>query len=817
MGDKNLYTRSLSNKYARYGYNTLDIRQKLQPYMDYLQRVKIYYENKGFVLEYRQHKIQGDAGCSIELIDLDERKHRQLFAMDVDRVYEHDPARSTSRPDKEHQIRIQDRNAKEETLLLERRPQTPQLMVHYNTYQIYVQYRAVASLVHYPLPEHIGLLRLVGGDLAWPAAHEGEVDEWFILTKDLDGVLEQRQFVKIALGTPDFAFLEGPPGSGKTTVLAELVMQLVSRGKRVLFCASTHVAVDNLLERIAGMDGGLPADLIPLRIGSMDNLSEEAKPFQYDQYLRTIRNRLDSHLSGLEQPSESQKALLELLRRHDDTIGRIARECANLVCGTTIGILQYPGIKDNTDRFDYMIIDEASKTTFQEFLVTAVFADRWILVGDTNQLSPYTDDEEIAMQVDSCVGNELLKTACMDVFAAKKFGERVVVATRQEEIKDMYEKQCKKLGVSLRDADGPGTTTDSNLERVVVGSPKSILKIPPPKQKCIIRNGKQLMAPALKKGQRAPSASKWTKRKHSNRKYSWSEQVGWRIRTRFPIDTEDENAERVKNEIQDLMPGEDLGYSAASEKIDEIRAIALPSILESLRGGAGIIQGIPEDDFGDRHVLLSWQYRMHPDIASFSHSHVYGGNALNTPRSMAVERDWQYGRYGRRAVWIDVDGRVDERGRSYSNEGEAERITEEVRAFCGYARANPKTDGTPWTVAVLSFYGGQIPVLQKQMRRLAGHGSGHRFKISMDGAEIHVDIHTVDRFQGHEADVVFLSMVRDRPTIFLNHINRINVAITRARYQCVIVGNLRAMKTFPPLGALAREMPVYMRGRRDHG
>ena len=42
----------------------------------------------------------------------------------------------------------------------------------------------------------------------------------------------------------------GPPGSGKTTAICELVLQLAKQGKRALLCASTHVAVDNVLERI---------------------------------------------------------------------------------------------------------------------------------------------------------------------------------------------------------------------------------------------------------------------------------------------------------------------------------------------------------------------------------------------------------------------------------------------------------------------------------------------------------------------------------------------------------------------------------------
>ena len=45
--------------------------------------------------------------------------------------------------------------------------------------------------------------------------------------------------------------------------------------------------------------------------------------------------------------------------------------------------------------FDYMIIDESSKTTFQAFLVPAMLAKKWILVGDIKQLSPFIEQSHI--------------------------------------------------------------------------------------------------------------------------------------------------------------------------------------------------------------------------------------------------------------------------------------------------------------------------------------------------------------------------------------------------------------------------------------
>lgn len=45
-------------------------------------------------------------------------------------------------------------------------------------------------------------------------------------------------------------------------------------------------------------------------------------------------------------------------------------------------------IKPIMPDFDYLIIDESSKTTFQEFLVPAMYAKKWIIVGDTDSLAP---------------------------------------------------------------------------------------------------------------------------------------------------------------------------------------------------------------------------------------------------------------------------------------------------------------------------------------------------------------------------------------------------------------------------------------------
>lgn len=57
--------------------------------------------------------------------------------------------------------------------------------------------------------------------------------------------------VKVALASKNFALIHGPPGTGKTTAVAEVVLQMaLTQQKRVLVCGASNLAADNLLERI---------------------------------------------------------------------------------------------------------------------------------------------------------------------------------------------------------------------------------------------------------------------------------------------------------------------------------------------------------------------------------------------------------------------------------------------------------------------------------------------------------------------------------------------------------------------------------------
>ena len=234
--------------------------------------------------------------------------------------------------------------------------------------------------------------------------------------QDRRGVETQRLAVSTGLSCPDISLIRGPPGTGKTTVICEIIQQLaVEQGLRILMVAPTHVAVDNVLERIGLLDGPnfLPG-VYPLRHASNAGaVSSHLRMFTWDELSNGLRRRLGDTLEvGLQKENTTdevaaiQQDWLQQLRQptkgrdedgeeRQDIIGHMLKHNVNLVCATTIGISTGGKFEAEGIPFDLAIIDEASKATLGEFLVPGIRAKRWLLVGDEKQLSPHVDQAKI--------------------------------------------------------------------------------------------------------------------------------------------------------------------------------------------------------------------------------------------------------------------------------------------------------------------------------------------------------------------------------------------------------------------------------------
>ena len=80
----------------------------------------------------------------------------------------------------------------------------------------------------------------------------------------------KRRSVEMALGSEDILLVEGPPGTGKTTFISELIVQTLKSNPRarILLTSQTHVALDNAVERLRT----LASSFRIVRLGDNENV-----------------------------------------------------------------------------------------------------------------------------------------------------------------------------------------------------------------------------------------------------------------------------------------------------------------------------------------------------------------------------------------------------------------------------------------------------------------------------------------------------------------------------------------------------------------
>lgn len=766
------------------------------------------------------------------------------------------------RPPRSSRLRVLKGHRESNQLLLDRRPEQPHLLLWPNTRPLERQLDAIKQIADSPRPHQKPLVQLFerADAVTWPSFSPTTLDEedWFIL-RDLErpGTRGQRDFVSKALATPDFAVLEGPPGSGKTTAICELILQIIRRKPRpgrVLLCASTHVAVDNVLERLKDPAEAYAKWINPLRIGDEFKASDAVRDFLPEQRLRSDTKRLKEFLRSM--PASPARTHLAQSLDDDAVLQRLMLETSNVVCGTTIGILRLAQLLGNgggrqqpgtwtADLFDVLIVDEASKTPFQEFLVPALLAKRWVLVGDPRQLSPFVDEDAMQVNLEACLPQTAARNACTDVFLARPDSQplarrRQMLGTQRPTLvvsddaqeRSWYERQASERGVYcavLEESD------DFQLAAagIILATPAGISQLSHklPLDICGIRGDESIPDDVTRR------ASAWRRMTHRDRDHdpSWATQYGFRLvreyEQRFrvggelslddPEETPTQRVTRLREEQQGLQPAflDEDQSARLMDEIERVRRVALPSILEAMQYGfapnrvsvqTALTQGLPKYRFAERHVLLEYQHRMHPEIAAFPSARVYGGRALQTDPSMLPRRAWGYEPSKPRARWLHVTGPCQGR----QSEDEADAAILECSKFITWAKANPHTgrdglpDSKPWEIAVLTFYRAQERLLRDRLRRKSGQSRAHHsFPVRDPKRPVCViKLCTVDRFQGQEADVVLLSIANDHSTVFLESLNRLNVAITRARYLLVVIGNRQAMRQRRAQGTLLYEL-----------
>ena len=240
----------------------------------------------------------------------------------------------------------------------------------------------------------------------------------------------QKRAVSKALGSKVF-LIHGPPGTGKTRTLAEIILQLVRLGKRVAVSADSNSAADNLLELLINKNAkviriGHPARVekklmehtlsyVVQNLEDYKKVEELRKDAQYlmeerDNFIKPApkyrRGMSDEEILRIAKSRKSFRGvpsrviysmakwieinnkisfLLDKARELEEEIVKRILSKSKIVVGTNSSFgIDYM----ENEKFDVLVHDEATQSTEPSSYIPLVLSRSLIMAGDHKQLPP---------------------------------------------------------------------------------------------------------------------------------------------------------------------------------------------------------------------------------------------------------------------------------------------------------------------------------------------------------------------------------------------------------------------------------------------
>lgn len=275
----------------------------------------------------------------------------------------------------------------------------------------------------------------------------------------------QKEAVKFALGMPELALLHGPPGTGKTYTLIELILQLLAQKQRILVCGPSNISVDNIVERLTATSPstpivrlGHPARLLPGVLNR--SLEVLTRTSEAAGIVNDVRKEMDEKQNSIRKSKSGRERkviyqdIKELRKEFREREGRcvenLVRE-SKVVLATLHGS---GGHQIKNQHFDVLVIDEASQAMEPQCWVPIVWAQgirKVVLAGDHLQLPPTVkgldgkvDNKEDEKKRVKTLEEELGKLSLNEeeIKAAKKAG---LDETMFDRLLGMYGDEVKRL------------------------------------------------------------------------------------------------------------------------------------------------------------------------------------------------------------------------------------------------------------------------------------------------------------------------------------------------------------------------------------
>ena len=555
---------------------------------------------------------------------------------------------------------------------------------------------------------------------------------------------DKKEAVRRAVSSNELFLIQGPPGTGKTSVITEIILQILHQDPdaRILLTSQSNIAVDHALTQIAAAAGGSPPEMV--RIGRAEKISSGGENWTLKERARTWRQEV---LNNCSLPIEGL--------RQAEREARVAVKTTDVLLEsdtTTAGTIEE-------------WITEAKDLAEQLEIYEMECASLGIGASDTNQsdAAQMVDQARVQLRDQLEALNGLLSqpvdmesTDADDVLTAI-IRAAVLPSSTESGMESPAERELHKT---------------QELRRVL-NQWTSVVGLTADFQELIAKSSRVVAATCLfsanlfgvsqgRGGQSPQAIFDWAIVDEAGRA-TVPEVLIPIVRSERTILVGDER--QLPPMVDDMIRTDSDG---ASDGVS-LETSLFQSLVEQVK------------ESGNEHLAsLSTQYRMHPAIGNLISTVFYDGRLENGDRGRSSRRglDW----VPAPVCWVSTSSlpnRTETRtGNSYANATEADLIFQVLDKMEEKVRGRRQKT----SVGVISGYSAQV----EQLTTRIDPADNSRWR------NLQIEIATVDSFQGRECDVVVYSTVRsnqDRTIGFLRDYRRVNVALSRAKEQLVIVGD----------------------------
>ena len=553
----------------------------------------------------------------------------------------------------------------------------------------------------------------------------------------------QQEAVEAALGTEDFLLVEGPPGTGKTRFITEVILQTLQSNPeaRILLSSQTHVALDNALERIQSQNLNLKL----VRIGNHEKVAEGVQMLLVEEQM----NHWRQSVLTTSQQFLSQWAAQRNISAQEVEQATQLQELRNItlkIDGLRTDLESRKRERDNLYPIPY---DARKPKALEEYGISEELRERLLQleeeIDDLNRQAKLARDEKekIADRLQQISGSNVRKFLKLSVKELDGRLEKVIDLTHPD-----AQKLQRLLALQAEWADQFGRNDQFNaafLKRAQViagtciGMPRDVQDIE--FDLCIVDEASKATATEVL----VPMARsrRWILVGDSNQLPPFQDEAS-------------SNAQFLSK--YDLKP-------------DDVQETLFDLLLRTLPSACC--------------KSLTIQHRMVKPIGELISQCFYDGRL----RSNGPALDPHLSHVLPKAVtWLttaSMPDRIEQAVRpSYNNACEVSVIIQLLRRLnrvVAESHAGAAEPQKKYEVAILTGYTAQ--------RRLINR----RLNSELESLQaLHIECNTVDAFQGREADIAIYSVTRsnNRGELgFLKKRERLNVALSRGRIGLVIVGD----------------------------